>query len=42
MWPSNVAVIGRSPTELDLTDFVHGLDWESCKAEAKVVVAAEL
>ena len=42
VWPSNVAVMGHSLTELDLTDFVHGLDWESCKVEAEVVVAAEL
>ena len=41
VWPSNITVIGRSPTELDLTDFVHGSKWESCKAGAKVV-AVEL
>ncbi|KAF7967332.1 hypothetical protein HWV62_34691 [Athelia sp. TMB] len=37
VWPSNVALIGHSLTELDLADFVHGSDWVSCKADAKVV-----
>ncbi|KAF7971105.1 hypothetical protein HWV62_22028 [Athelia sp. TMB] len=39
VWPSNVAVVAPSVTELDLADFVHGSDWVSCKADAKVVAA---
>ncbi|KAF7967331.1 hypothetical protein HWV62_34689 [Athelia sp. TMB] len=39
MWPSNVALIGHSLTELDLADFVHGSDWVSCKADTKLVAA---
>ncbi|KAF7975669.1 hypothetical protein HWV62_8761 [Athelia sp. TMB] len=39
MWPSNVAVVAPSLTELDLADFVHGSDWVSCKSDAKVVGA---
>ena len=37
VWPSNVAIMGSSLTELDLADFVHGSDWQSCKADAKIV-----
>ena len=37
VWPSNIAVIGRSLTELDFANFVHGSIWESCKAGAKVI-----
>ncbi|KAF7975677.1 hypothetical protein HWV62_8777 [Athelia sp. TMB] len=36
VWPSNVAIMGSSLTELDLTDFVHGSDWHSCKADVKI------
>ncbi|KAF7967197.1 hypothetical protein HWV62_35582 [Athelia sp. TMB] len=39
VWPSNVAVVAPSLTELDLADFVHGSDWVSCKADAKVAGA---
>ncbi|KAF7967335.1 hypothetical protein HWV62_34697 [Athelia sp. TMB] len=39
MWPSNVAVVAPSLTELDLTNFAHGSDWVSCKSSAKVVAA---
>ncbi|KAF7971296.1 hypothetical protein HWV62_21452 [Athelia sp. TMB] len=40
VWPSNVAVVAPSLTEIDLSDFVHGSRWEACKADAKVVEAA--
>ncbi|KZP02943.1 WD40 repeat-like protein [Athelia psychrophila] len=30
VWPNNTAVIGPSLTELDLSDFVHGSDWQEC------------
>ncbi|KAF7971795.1 hypothetical protein HWV62_19931 [Athelia sp. TMB] len=39
VWPSNVALMGHSLTELDLADFVHGSDWVSCKADVKEAAA---
>ncbi|KAF7979201.1 hypothetical protein HWV62_43134 [Athelia sp. TMB] len=36
VWPGNITVIGPSPTELDLADFVHGLNWESCKIHSEM------
>ncbi|KZP02605.1 hypothetical protein FIBSPDRAFT_880184 [Athelia psychrophila] len=30
VWPNNAAVIAASLTELDLSDFVHGSDWQQC------------
>ncbi|KAF7975275.1 hypothetical protein HWV62_10164 [Athelia sp. TMB] len=37
VWPSNVSVVAPSLIDVDLTDFVHGSDWESCKVGANDV-----
>jgi hypothetical protein len=35
--PSNTAIIGRMVTRLDLSRFVHGMDWTKCFDENKLV-----
>ncbi|KAF7978742.1 hypothetical protein HWV62_44752 [Athelia sp. TMB] len=31
--PNNTLVIGKNPTRLDLTNFVHGDEWQQCRRE---------
>jgi hypothetical protein len=35
--PSNIAIIGRMVTRLDLRRFAHGVDWAKCFDESKLV-----
>ncbi|KZP01923.1 hypothetical protein FIBSPDRAFT_880697 [Athelia psychrophila] len=36
VWPKNSAVIASSLTELDLSDFVHGSDWQQCRNSLQI------